>query len=246
MKRNARVKLIVIVVSVLIISLNKFNLSSAKPEVNILCFVANGFGDSYYINKNLMESYGWTVTTSGTSSLVFGCTNNGKNVNDTYTDVLVQDLQNEDLSNYDCILIPSGGHWFNMIYIPRILEIIQLVHEQGILVAGICTGMIVLAHTDILEGVEVAYNIHAVDYLNQAGANMTGYPVVSDQGIITGGFGGGTGEGPEGAPNEAFCEKIKDELELNQTEASFVSTIFLGFILIALCANLVRRNYPKK
>ena len=49
---------------------------------------------------------------------------------------------------------------------------------------------LVLANADILEGVEVAYNIHATDWLNFAGANMTGYPVVSDQGIITGGFGG--------------------------------------------------------
>ena len=31
--------------------------SSAKTNVNILCFVANGFGDSYYINKGIMESY---------------------------------------------------------------------------------------------------------------------------------------------------------------------------------------------
>ncbi len=176
---------------------------------------------------------------------MFGCNNNGKDVNDTYTDVRVSDIADEDLGDYDCVFVPSGGHWSNVISISRMMEIIDVAHEQGLLVAGICTGMIVLAYADVLEGVEVAYNIHALEYLNTAGANMTGYPVVSDQGVITGGFGGGTSSGPEGAPNEAFCEMIKEEIESSQ--AVIFSTFFIISVsIIVLSATVLRNKFAKR
>jgi putative intracellular protease/amidase len=214
---------------------------TARNEVNILCFIENGFGGSYYINKGFLESYNFTVTTTSSTPYVVGCKNNGKNINDTTSDVLVSDIVDEDLSDYDCLLVPSGGHWSNLVNTARTLELIQLAHEEGILVAGICTGMIVLAAADILENVSVAYNLHASDWLSTAGADMTGYPVVSDQGVITGGFGGGVGFGPDYAPNEDFCEKIKEEIEI-ANQAIFAFGIFIGLLIIASCVSLIRRK----
>ncbi|MHA1198410.1 MAG: DJ-1/PfpI family protein [Candidatus Heimdallarchaeaceae archaeon] len=245
MKINRRILSLSLVIISLFVCSVSVNHIEAQTDVNILCFVANGFGDSYHINKGIMESYNWTVTTSGTTDYVFGCNNNGKDVNDTYTDVRVNDIADEDISNYDCVFVPSGGHWANVISISRMLEIIQVANEQGILVAGICTGMIVLAYADVLEDVEVAYNIHALEYLNAAGANMTGYPVVSDQGVITGGFGGGTGSGPEGAPNEAFCEKIKEEIE-SLTAAQFSTFFVIAISVISLSVIALRRKDTKR
>ncbi|MHA2357990.1 MAG: DJ-1/PfpI family protein [Candidatus Heimdallarchaeaceae archaeon] len=210
------------------------NQTEAQSDVNILCFIQNGFGQSYYVNKDIMESYNWTITTASTSSFVVGCKNFGKNVTDTYADVFVSNITDDDLSSYDCIFVPSGGHWSNVIAVSRILEIIKTAHEEGILVAGICTGMIVLANADILEEVEVAYNIHATTWMDFAGANMTNLPVVSDQGIITGGFGGGVGSGPEGAPNEAFCEKIKDEIEIQRSQQATIDIQTFTIMIITL------------
>ena len=217
----------------------------ANTEVNILTFVANGFGDSYYINKGIMESYNWTITTASSSTFVIGCKNNDKNVTDTYSDILVDTISDKDISNYDCVFVPSGEHWSNVIAVSRILEIIKNAHESEILVAGICTGMIVLANADILEGVKVAFNYHAAAWMSAAGANMTGDPVVSDQGIITGGFGGGVGQGPENAPNELFCEKIMEEINLRtETEKTSYSVglLVIGIISIPIILQMFRRK----
>jgi len=119
--------------------------------------------------------------------------------------------------------------------------LIQFAHEEGILVAGICTGMRVLAFADILENVSVAYNIHSSDWLSTAGADMTGYPVFSDQGIITGGFGGGTGYGPDYAPNEEFCEQIKEDIE-TANQANFIFGVFLVSLILVAYISVVKTS----
>lgn len=202
----------------------------AIDDVKILCFIDNGFGESYYINKAILENYSYTVVAASTTFYVFGCEIN--DVNDTTSDILISEIENEDISNYDCIMIPSGPHWNDIIVVQRYMEIIQYAHENNILVAGICTGMIVLAIADILQGVKVAQNDFATFWLISAGANMTTESVVSDQGIITGGWGGGFG--PENAPNEEFCAKIKEEIDAkNTSQVEF--PVFIGiFALIGL------------
>lgn len=216
----------------------------AKNEIKILYFIEDGFGDSYYINKGIMESYNWTIITASSEEFITGCKNNDKNITDTYSDFLVEDITDSDLSDYDCLLVPSGGHWSNVMSIKRNRELLQMAHEEGILVAGICTGMIVLAYADMLENVSVAYNVHATEWLRYAGANMTSYPVVSDQGIITGGWGGGIGGGPEGAPNEEFCEKIKEEIEI-ANQADFVFSFLVGTLLITAYISAIYRKKKK-
>lgn len=228
------------------LSLGPINQVNGQTNVNILCFIEDAFGDSYYINKGIMESYNWTVTTASSKNFVTGCKNFGKNITDTYADILIDDISDKDLFDYDCIFVPSGGHWGNVMGVERVIEIIQTSHEEGILVAGICTGMIVLAFADILDGVEVAHNTHATEWLRNSGANMTTESVVFDQGIITGGFGGGIGQGPEGAPNEEICEKIKEEIELqvNQSVLSSMLVVIVGIITISIIS--VQRKYAKR
>ncbi len=217
------------------------NTTLAIKDVNILCFIENDFGGSYYINKGFLEGYGYTVITASSTSSIIGCKNGDKNITDTEADVLLENILDGDLARYDCIFVPSGGHWLNMIFLNRTLELIHIANAFGILVAGICTGMIVLAHSLILENVTVASNPHASDWLNIAGAFMIADTVVSDQGIITGGFGGGIGVGPQDAPNEEFCEKIKEEIEI-ANKASFAFGIFLGPLIIASYVSLLRKK----
>ncbi len=217
---------------------------NAINDVKILCLIENNFGESYYINKAILENYDYTIVTASTSFYVFGCQN--KDINDTTSNILISEIQNDEISNYDCIMIPSGGHWINIVNTDRILEIIQFAHENDILVAGICTGMIVLAFAEILEGINVAQNDFATFWLVLAGANITTESVVCDQGIITGGWGGGLGSGAEEAPNEEFCAKIKEEID-----AKIISNVdfpfFIGiFALIGLSFLIVIIRKPKK
>ncbi|MBA7526423.1 hypothetical protein ES705_18585 [subsurface metagenome] len=228
------------------LSLVPINQVNGQTNVNILCFIEDAFGDSYYINKGIMESYNWTITTASSKNFVTGCKNLGKNVTDTYADILVDDISDKDLFDYDCIFVPSGGHVNNIMGVARVTEIIQKSHEEGILIAGICTGMIMLAYAGILDGVDVAYSNFATEWIRGSGANITTESVVSDQGIITGGFGGGVGQGPEGAPNEDFCEKIKEEIELhvNQSVLSSILVVIVGIITISIIS--VQRKYAKR
>jgi len=211
----------------------------SSDEVKILCFIEDDFGQSYYINKGFLEAFNYSVITASSKTLVTGCDNPGKEVNDTYSDLLVSDISDANITHYDCILIPSGGHWSNLMSVHRTIEIIQLAHEKGILVAGICTGMIVLAFADILRGVNVAQNYHAASWLEFAGANMTAEKVVADQGIITGGWGGGLGHGPDDAPNEAFCTQIKTEIEVQKTKRATLATIGSFAAIISLSMVIV-------
>lgn len=230
----------------LTLSLVPINQVNGQTNVNILCFIEDAFGDSYYITKGIMESYNWTVTTTSSKNFVAGCKSLGKNVIDTYADILIDDISNKDLFDYNCIFVPSGGHCNNMMGVARVTEIIQTSHEEGILVAGICTGMIILAYAGILDGVDVAYDNQDTNWLRDSGANMTTESVVSDQGIITGGFGGGLGQGPEGAPNEEFCEKIKEEIELrvSQNVLSSMLVVIVGIFTISIVS--VQRKYAKR
>ncbi|MFW9924122.1 MAG: DJ-1/PfpI family protein [Candidatus Thorarchaeota archaeon] len=227
-----KISLIFLICSMLLIGTVKIQVKSTNEEVKILCFIENGFGESYYINKDFLESYNYSIITASTSGYVYGCNNFGKDVPDTYPDILVSSISDNDILTYDCIFIPSGGHWGTVITRSRILEIIQIAHEEGILLAGICTGMIVLAYADVLEDVNVAKNDHALSYLLNAGANITNDDVVYDQGIITGGWGGGVGNGAENAPNEDFCEMIKEAIE-NPSEKTSINFSVISLAAIA-------------
>ncbi|NHJ47015.1 MAG: DJ-1/PfpI family protein [Asgard group archaeon] len=233
-----KISLVLFIFSIMFLGSTLTVTKSARNNVKILCFIDNGFGESYYINKGFLESYGFTIVTASYFSFVLGCTNFGKNITDTYSDILAYEITDEELSEYDCVLVPSGGHWATLTTRARTMELIELAHDEGIPVAGICTGMIVLAFAGILENVSVAQNSHAVSWLSLVGANMTTESVVSDQGIITGGFGGGVGLGPDNAPNEEFCLKIKEEIDSN-VSASFNPLLMTVAIFTALAFLLV-------
>lgn len=208
-----------------------FSHVQSETDVTILCLIDDGFGDSYYINIAFLENYNFTVVTASDATNVLGCSNS--NTTDAIADILVSDISDDDINNYDCVMVPSGAHWSNVSGILRVRQILQYARENGILVAGICTGMIVLALADVVDGVDVATNDVGEPWLESAGANVTDELVVSDQGVITGGFGGGLDSGPEGAPNEAFCAKIKEEIDL-QNAASFPTLVsFLAIITSA-------------
>lgn len=217
----------------LIFSLSSpFSFVNSKKSPKILTILGLGFGESYFLNKDIMNSYGWELVVASTTTNVISCIN--KDLPNEVADVLIQDIEENDLDDYDCVFVPSGGHWANLVSLQIVLDLIKEAHEQNITIAGICTGMIVLAFAEILEGVEVASNSHASSYLYDAGAIMVASSVVSDQGIVTGGFGGGLSIGAEGAPNEEFCEAINTELDLGKRNllTIILPSVLGGLILI--------------
>ena len=97
---------------------------------------------------------------------------------------------------------------------------IQFAHEEGILVAGICTGMRVLAFADILE-----------NSLSES------FPFKDS----IAGFGGGTGYGPDYAPNEEFCEQIKEDIE-TANQANFIFGVFLVSLILVAYISVVKTS----
>jgi len=56
-KTSKFISLVLLISFFVIPSSLEFTGIQAKKEVNILCFIENGFGGSYYINKGFLESY---------------------------------------------------------------------------------------------------------------------------------------------------------------------------------------------
>ncbi len=239
LRSKSTIILVLLFMSMCFISISN---TQAETEINILCLIDDGFGDSYYINKEILENYNYTVITASDSYTVKGCPN--KNLTDATADVLVNDILDEDIHNYDCVMVPSGAHWSNVSGILRVRQILQYARANDILVAGICTGMIVLALADVVDGVNVATNSVGEPWLIAAGANVTDEEVVYDQGVITGGFGGGIDSGPEEAPNEEFCAKIKEVIDASLA-ANFPLAIWF-VTLIGVSAFLMSLRSKRK
>ncbi|NHJ05241.1 MAG: hypothetical protein EAX90_10475 [Candidatus Heimdallarchaeota archaeon] len=70
-------------------------------EVKVLSIIGNDFGDSYFWMKNQLETWGCNYTTAGVTSIVASCPN--KPQRPVTPDILVSDVDQEILSQFDCI-----------------------------------------------------------------------------------------------------------------------------------------------
>ncbi|NHJ38673.1 MAG: DJ-1/PfpI family protein [Asgard group archaeon] len=154
-------------------------------EAKILALIGNGFGDSYFWIKNQLESWGCNFTTAGLSSPCSSCPN--KPQRPVTPDILIADVDEEILSQFDCIFIPSGAHHSLLAYSNLTLDVISTAYEKGLVIASICSGSVPIARAHgIVNGVKVAYFFLSTDHMQEAGAiELYGSSVVSDSRIIT-------------------------------------------------------------
>ena len=94
----------------------------------------------------------------------------------------------------DLLIVPGGG-WITHakqsvrteIQRGEIPKVLSYLHQQGTIVASVCTGAMLLAAAGLLTGRPATTNRSASDDLIKAGANIINARVVDDDDIITAG-----------------------------------------------------------
>lgn len=163
-------------------------LAAGNPgEVRALLMVCNRYGANYNLIRDVMELYGWDITTVGVTPTVSTCYYGGPITVDT----LITEIT--DVSQYDFLAImtsrklQTGGSHAQLLASPEALSLVAQAASESLLVVALCGGTRVLAAADVINGVTVT---GAEEYLQEyldAGAvwaGETGLPV-EDKNFIT-------------------------------------------------------------
>ena len=174
-------------------------------DLKVLAIVANGFGNNYFDIQDQFELWGSNFTTAGlTSTTVFSCPN--REVRQITADLLVSELTSEIIAEFDCVVIPSGGHHETLSRNSMVLEVLQTVYEEGLVIGTVCIGAMVLARSGVVNGSVVVSFYGTYSEMVNNGASPVFAKVVSDNKIVTGGEGGSlTGGGYTVAPSYQTC-----------------------------------------
>jgi putative intracellular protease/amidase len=217
------------------ISFSAVSVRAYTPGHSVMILAANSVGDTYWPAKSKFESWGWTVTTAGLTASVTSCLNT--NPRPVPVDILISDVNNDLLSQYECIFVPSGGHWSALLNNPTTLNLIYEAYNLGLIISSLCVGIRVIAGANILDGVRVAYDSNSAANVAAAGGITVNERVVTHRRIVTGTTGGGpTGGGASQAPTIEVCEAIADilvgqDLPLNIAVVAIAGGLLAGLIL---------------
>lgn len=150
--------------------------------VNILVLAAKNYGLNSFINRDLMEQYGWKLTYTGVLDSINACPPVEKQlgVHPIIPDFKAEEI--DDLSKYDGIFIPSGSGSFykvpnafgDLLKSPAALKIVSDAVKQNKAVFATCSGLRVLAAADVLKGREVVGAPEFKDEYEAAGAIFLG------------------------------------------------------------------------
>jgi putative intracellular protease/amidase len=180
-------------------------------DVKVLIVLMDGFGWNYFDARDRLEAMGVNVTTVAHSLdyNVSSCVN--RPPRPIMVDLLLNDMTNETVSQFDCLLVTSGGHWAGMIASDTVMNFISNAHHLGLIVASICTGTRMVSEAnDIVNGSKVvSYTLSSPQMIEAGATPVWGVEAVADNQIITGGRGGGpTGGGYLEAPTSEVCGEI--------------------------------------
>ncbi|MHA2021816.1 MAG: DJ-1/PfpI family protein [Candidatus Thorarchaeota archaeon] len=182
--------------------------ADSLDEIEVLMLVATGFGGNYFdINETFVE-WGAQVDTVAYSLdyEVDSCARVSRSIT---ADYLVSEMTEVILSNYDCIIVPAGGHWNVLFDASPVQNLISSAYEMGLIVGSICIGNAIVADAnEIVNGSKVVYYSAAWQYMTGAGAIHANARVVSHNNIVTGGTGGGFPAGYDEAPTYEVCSEI--------------------------------------
>jgi putative intracellular protease/amidase len=216
-------------------------LGSHKPGHKILVLAATGVGDTYFIAKNQFESWGWIVATAGLTQSVTSCPNT--NPRPIGISILISEVDNNTLSQYECIFIPSGGHWQALSNDGTTLNLILNAFNMGLVISSLCVGIVVLARANIVNGVRIAYDVNSMGEVVAAGGIIVYERVVSHRRIVTGGTGGGpAGGGASEAPTIEVCEAIAELIEKKNLPLSITVVVITGLALAGIILFIKRKK----
>ncbi|MGY5876764.1 MAG: DJ-1/PfpI family protein [Candidatus Thorarchaeota archaeon] len=193
----------------------------SPDELKVLILVANGFGWSYFDARDCLEDWGVNVSVlaHALDYEVDACYN--RPARTIMADILTTEMTVEIMREFDCLFVPSGGHWSPLVSSQTVLDWVSTAYEEGLVVAGVCIGDRVLVRANnIVNGSKVAYYSQTNTEMTEEGADVTFSSIVADNRIVTGGAGGGFPGGFDSAPTYEVCATMVREA-LGQT---FVST----------------------
>jgi putative intracellular protease/amidase len=168
------------------------NLTFSKnslSEMKILAVIANGFGDSYFWIKNQLESWGCNVTTAGLTAVCASCPN--KPPRPVTPDILIADVTEEVLAEFDALYVPAGPHWVILEFSTVTYDLLEMAYNANKVVSAVCIGQKALCHiSNIVSGVKVAHYTQTFTDMTDSGAIIAyGVGVVSDKRVVTAGSG---------------------------------------------------------
>ncbi len=155
-------------------------------EVKALLLLCNSYGANYNLIRDVMEQYGWDITTIGVTPTVTKCFW-GENLT---VDTLVSQIS--DVSQFDCLVIMqarayTGDSHSQLLESPEAIAMVADAVDAGILVAAFCGGARVLAAADVVNGLTITgHPLYEQEYLD-AGATFVEGPVppIVDGNILT-------------------------------------------------------------
>jgi len=202
--------LVVILVGSLLVQTPEAVLTEPE-EVSILVLLGHAFGWSFFEFMDVVQDWGCDVTITGNTLVIQSCLN--REARPVETDILISEIASEDLSNYDVLFVPSGGHWHDLIASESALNLIKMAYEEGLIISGICIGVTPIAASNITEGHVVTGHNFCFPYVHDScGTILPFMRVVSDGQLITGDNGAGPPAGYEGAPHYDLCVAIMKSL----------------------------------
>jgi putative intracellular protease/amidase len=211
------------------------------PGHKVIILAANGVGDTYFPAKRYFGFWGWKVTTAGLTPSVTSCLNT--NPRPVPVDIVISEVTENILAEYDCVFIPSGGHWSALLNDPTTLNLILDAYNMGLIISSLCVGIRVLAAADIVDGIRIAYDVNSATQVTAAGGITVDARVVTDQRIVTGTTGGGfTGGGATLAPTLEVCEAISLLISSQRLPLSIAVIAVTGATLAGLFLYFKRKE----
>lgn len=142
--------------------------------VRVLILVCNSYGANYNLIRDVMELYGWDLTTVGATPTVTPCFYGGPITVDT----LVTEIT--DVSQFDILLITTsrvlqaGGSHSQLLASQEALDLVAAAAAESLLVVAQCGGPRVLAAAGVINGVNVTGKDEYLQEYLDAGAVWAG------------------------------------------------------------------------
>jgi len=219
--------------------------SEEISDVDILVLISDGCGWNYFVVNETLHEMGVDVTTiTNTESYIVPACPNREPRNIT-ADLLLSELDLETITDFDGVIIPSGGQWELLSNDSDVYEFLQVAYENGLVIGTICNADITLGRAMVvITGTRITPPLPNAYYnFTDCGAviEWDGI-VVSDNGFVTGGLGGA----PAGyltAPTYEVClemvKKIMDYSYLDHAEVTpETSRTSFNYSIAVECSNL--------
>jgi 4-methyl-5(b-hydroxyethyl)-thiazole monophosphate biosynthesis len=157
----------------------------------VLLLLAEGF--EFYEASVFIDVIGWNQVEGDGSTQLFSCALK-KEIKSSFNQRLNVDfLVNEvNIHDYDALALPGGFATFDFYkdaYDQNFTNVIKQFHQQGKLIASICTGALPIGKSGILKGKRgTTYNKNngiRQETLRSYGVYVENTPIVTDDNIIT-------------------------------------------------------------